>query len=269
MNNYKIRVNNEAESREAQELFFELGYAWLSSCTTTSNMNSPYLYTSEDGGLWCGDYHSTFNECVRKELTLPQLHDLAVLHRNDYTDATHVDQDGWKWFISSDNNSYVFGAGNSQGLPRWDESPLDHVYLTHIQKPQKIQEQGLISGADALRALADGEEVEYSHGEENCVRWTTIRSFEEYSLDVFLGIGTRFKFRLKPRTVKLEIEVPALFEPKYGDYVFTIDSNATDGWTKFLYQASMERKIIYGAWRTEAEIKIVVEQLRKIKEHSK
>ncbi|MCB8769546.1 hypothetical protein [Acinetobacter soli] len=269
MNNYKIRVNNEAESREAQELFFELGYR----SGIASNNHFPVLVIAHDCGY--GPESTTAISMDHEhhkyyaELTLPQLHDLAVLHRNDYTDATHVDQDGWKWFISSDNNSYVFGAGNSQGLPRWDESPLDHVYLTPIQKPQKIQEQGLISGADALRALADGEEVEYSHGEENCVRWTTIRSFEEYSLDVFLGIGTRFKFRLKPRTVKLEIEVPSPFEPKYGDYVFTIDSNATDGWTKFLYQASMERKIIYGAWRTEAEIKIVVEQLRKLKEHSK
>ena len=26
--NYKIRVKNEAESKEAQELFFELGYGW-------------------------------------------------------------------------------------------------------------------------------------------------------------------------------------------------------------------------------------------------
>ena len=28
MNNYKIKLNNEAESKEAQELFFELGYSW-------------------------------------------------------------------------------------------------------------------------------------------------------------------------------------------------------------------------------------------------
>lgn len=28
MKAYKIRVNNEAESKEAQELFFELGYEW-------------------------------------------------------------------------------------------------------------------------------------------------------------------------------------------------------------------------------------------------
>ena len=29
MDKYKIRVNDEAESKEAQELFFELGYRWI------------------------------------------------------------------------------------------------------------------------------------------------------------------------------------------------------------------------------------------------
>lgn len=134
------------------------------------------------------------------------------------------------------------------------------------------QEQGLISGADALRALADGEEVEYSHGEENCVRWTTIRSFEEYSLDVFLGIGTRFKFRLKPRTVKLEIEVPAPFDPKEGDSFWILSTNYDCGYIEiFVYRNDEQGKRLsqFGTWRTEAEIKIVVEQLRKLKEHSK
>ena len=28
MEKYKIKVNNEAESKEVQELFFELGYYW-------------------------------------------------------------------------------------------------------------------------------------------------------------------------------------------------------------------------------------------------
>lgn len=28
MDNYKIKVKDEAESKEAQELFFDLGYRW-------------------------------------------------------------------------------------------------------------------------------------------------------------------------------------------------------------------------------------------------
>lgn len=224
MNNYKIRVNNEAESREAQELFFELGYGWTNEfekkVTTSqdaiddgysSNYQISFIYAEKDGRLLHDtndqDAYKSFVESTAKELTLPQLRDLVA--------------------------------------------------------QSKSNEQGLISGADALRALADGEEVEYLYGKNN---WLSVI---EMQVMITAFTGSKFKFRLKPRTVKLEIEVPAPFEPKYGDYVFTIDSNATDGWTKFLYQASMERKIIYGAWRTEAEIKIVVEQLHKLKGHSK
>lgn len=262
MNNYKIRVNNEAESREAQELFFELGYKhkWDGAVVKESWNKARFVY-AEDKILWSGNCSDDFAECNFQELTLPQLHDLAVLHRNDYTNATHVDQDGWKWFISSDNNSYVFGAGNSQGLPRWDESPLDHVDLTPIQKPQKIQEQGLISGADALRALADGEEVELKDKENN---W--VRANNHHLLGVFLG--NAFEFRLKPRTVKLEIEMPAPFEPKVGEEYYYPYPHSERGYALDVFKGGRITNQ-FGAWRKEAEIKIVVEQLRKLKEHSK
>lgn len=263
MNNYKIRVNNEAESREAQELFFELGYAWHSGkhCLKLDS-GCTHLTVYSDGALTMGSGDA------KEELTLPQLRDLVVLHRNDYTDATHVDQDGWKWFISSDGKSYVFGAGNSQGLARWDESLTEYVDLTPMQKPKKIQEQGLISGADALRALAGGKGVEYSHEEEPYGRWTTISNFEEYSLDCFLAKNTKFKFRLKPRTITLNVEIPAPFEPKVGEEYYYPYPHSERGYALDVFKGGRITNQ-FGAWRTEAEIKIVVEQLRKIKEQSK
>lgn len=257
MNNHKIRVNNEAESKEAQELFFELGYSWQGHGKKFKHLNQEWINTNSNGFLTWG---FTGVE-AQKSITLPQLRDLVVLHRNDYTDATHVDQDGWKWFISSDNNSYVFGAGNSQGLPRWDESPLDHVDLTPMQKPQKIQEQGLISGADALRAIADGKEVELKDKENN---W--VRANNHHLLGVFLG--NAFDFRLKPRTVKLEIEMPAPFEPKVGEEYYYPYPHSERGYALDVFKGGRITNQ-FGAWRKEAEIKIVVEQLRKLKEHSK
>lgn len=257
MNNYKIRVNNEAESREAQELFFELGYAWLSGCTTTSNMNSPYLYTSEDGGLWCGDYHSTFNECVRKELTLPQLRDLVVLHRNDVKGATHVGKSGSEYYVTNAGEVYFF-----DGM-EWVLEDVDVSNLKPNQKPQL--EQGLISGADALRALADGKEVEVRKHKE----WNSCDIAKATAVEYF--INDYYEFRLKPRTVKLEIEVPAPFEPKVGEQYFHLSIAAIVGYSFDVYDESSyhDAAMVFGAWRTEAEIKIVVEQLRKIKEHSK
>ncbi|MEG2637814.1 MAG: hypothetical protein RSA09_15125 [Acinetobacter sp.] len=112
----------------------------------------------------------------------------------------------------------------------------------------------LISGKEALIALANGEEVEYSFVGD----WFVV------DLKTELGIfhRTDVAFRLKPQTITLSLEIPAPFEPKYGDFVFVMDSSKADGWTSFIYQASMTHKVIYGAWRTEEEIKQVVSALR-------
>ncbi|OFD27826.1 hypothetical protein A1D06_05410 [Acinetobacter baumannii] len=67
----------------------------------------------------------------------------------------------------------------------------------------------LISGADALRALADGKEVE-GFSEEN----------EEWIPIVYFGVqevvNGLYKFRLKPQTIKLELEIPAPYKAKIG-----------------------------------------------------
>ena len=90
----------------------------------------------------------------------------------------------------------------------------------------------LISGKEALIALANGDEVEWTHfsvGEWHKVPQKTAKL--QYFLDDDLG----WKFRLKPRTITINgIEVPAPFEPKDGDTVF-IPSN-------FLQQGYMECK---------------------------
>lgn len=262
MNNYKIRVNNEAESREAQELFKQLKFK-LVECHRVG------MVAVNDGEIY-PDVIGNWDKYEGEELTLPQLRDLAVLHRNDVNDATHS-CDGMSGAAINLSGSWFGYNYNEKKWQAWDEIEDDEYKISDLKPIQKPQpEQGLISGADALRALADGEEVEYSHGEENCVRWTTIRSFEEYSLDVSLGIGTRFKFRLKPRTVKLEIEVPVPFEPKYGDKFFYIAHTNTGFDSSICESTNIDECLAqFGAWRTEAEIKIVVEQLRKLKEHSK
>ena len=70
----------------------------------------------------------------------------------------------------------------------------------------------LISGKEALIALANGEEVEY----KSINGWSDVKHLHVYE---FLGVG--YEFRLKPRTITLNgVEVPAPFEPKDGDAVF-------------------------------------------------
>lgn len=121
----------------------------------------------------------------------------------------------------------------------------------------------LISGAEAKLAWANGEEVEYQNKLDSDA-WLLID--DTNTLGVFSK--DQFVFRLKPRTVKLEIEVPAPFEPKVGELFYYISVESDSGFDSKEYEEKYphfdKEKTIYGAWRTEDEIKIVVEQLRKL-----
>lgn len=121
---------------------------------------------------------------------------------------------------------------------------------------EDLKENGLISNADAKLAWAKGEDIEYiSHAD-----WCNVTP--GHSLSIFDRIDVRF--RIKPKTIKLELELPKPFEPKEGERYFYVNSHADAGygentttkWSKYLQ---------FGAYRTEAEVKQVVEQLRKIK----
>ena len=114
----------------------------------------------------------------------------------------------------------------------------------------------LISGKEALIALANGEEVQ----------WTTGGDFQdvtdEWQVLEFLHLS--FKFRLKPKTIKLNgIEVPAPFEPKEGEKAYRLAPAIPCGYTEFYFDRD-ESEHQFGAWRTESEIKKVVAALRQV-----
>lgn len=116
----------------------------------------------------------------------------------------------------------------------------------------------LISGKEALIALANGEEVENWNGNV----WWAVES--NWQIGAFTK--TDRKFRLKPRTITLNgIEVPAPFEPKEDCQVWIIDDGKTDNCRKYNYEVEGdERNTFIGMWRTEEEIRQVVDALRKV-----
>ncbi len=121
------------------------------------------------------------------------------------------------------------------------------------------QDPALIGGADALRALADGKEVE-GFSEEN-EEWIPIGY-----LSVQEVVNGLYKFRLKPQTIKLELELPKPFEPEEDCHVYILDDGKTDGYRRYSYEVHGDKgNTFIGIWRTEEEIKQVVEQLRKIR----
>ena len=89
--------------------------------------------------------------------------------------------------------------------------PIDYSTLVMGGKDTFIKPQApaLISGADALRALADGKDVE-GFSEEN-EEWIPIVYFTVQEV-----VNGLYKFRLKPQTIKLELEIPAPYKAKIG-----------------------------------------------------
>ena len=154
MSNYKIRVNGEAKSKEAQELFFELGYekgvcstggypALIIATPESRFQKTPY---SSRATSLNHEAHSQY-----KEITLPELRDLVVLKRNDAGDANAFRHDNdVKYYITSDNKYYYFSD-----IPtfQWTESCNDIDYLEKhikpIEKPMK----------EYLRKNNDGEYI--------------------------------------------------------------------------------------------------------------
>lgn len=131
MADYKVRVKSKEEAYKVKELFGSLGLrkgAYFGS--------EEWVVTDNDCSTGATSLYSELSKI--KELTLPQLKDLVVLKRNDVADATHTDQDNWKWYVGAD--AYVWQAGNAQQLKQWDKASLDMVDLKPIAKETIMKE---------------------------------------------------------------------------------------------------------------------------------
>lgn len=247
MEKYRIRVNNEAESKEAHELFIQLGYE-LDLFFGKYEANTKWVLAFADGSMGCAS--EALVEDTLKEITLPQLRDLVVLKRNDVKDANYRSKsvlDGF-YFKSCDGVFYFMFEG------KWVRSTIN----TDEGLELITKDLGLISGAEALRALADGKEVEFKHDTQGWVPCL--------GLNIERVLGGWHQMRLKPQTIKLELEIPKPFNPKEDCHVYILDDGKTDGYRRYFYEVHGDKgNEFIGIWKTEDEIKQVVEQLRKIK----
>ena len=76
MKDLKILVANEAESKEAQELFFKLGGKWGIGGCEIKYTDEPYLYL-ENGLILYGSLDEAFKTEQNKEITLQELRDMV------------------------------------------------------------------------------------------------------------------------------------------------------------------------------------------------
>ncbi|MDP7925211.1 hypothetical protein [Acinetobacter baumannii] len=131
------------------------------------------------------------------------------------------------------------------------------------------KDPALISGADVPALIKRGESVQFRSvfNVQGGGEWQDLnleRDEEEFSLGDL--INTRFEWRLKPQTIKLELELPKPFEPKDGDIYWFTTCRTEKGYSCRNHKARHgDSGMQFGAYRTEAEVKQVVEQLRKIR----
>lgn len=257
MDNYKIKVKDEAVFAEVVAL-----------CEQISGKSFPYPNISCDPDLWIFigpegafgwslDLDHSWSGLDLKELTLPQLRDLVVLKRNDVKDANCIDKKREAWYLASDGTYYAWQYRKLC----WDTESDACVEAHDIKPITQPQDPALISGAEALRALADGKEVEYNWLNQKSSKWMLIsEELKQFNLYEILSGITEFgaiKFRLKPQTIKLELEIPAPFQPKEGEECCYISDESIDGYHTVSYNSERYSGMIFGLYRPSDIEKVV------------
>ena len=123
----------------------------------------------------------------------------------------------------------------------------------------KVNEGKLISGKEALIALANGEEVEWRHPERD---WFKAPQCSMRTQDFFSGV---YQFRLKPRTITIngiEMPAPAEDEDYHHQGIWILNSLEPKEYSYVVLDITDELPRYW--WRTEEEIKQVVAALRQV-----
>lgn len=137
MEDLKIRVSNEEESREAQELFFELGFKKGVVGRGCYPMTIVAVAEPEFVGYPFSSSATRLDHEAHKhykQLTLLELKDLVVLKRNDVGDSNaYCSDNNEHYFITSRGDYYFFFKEKSE----WYKSSNDISYLKCHVKPIK------------------------------------------------------------------------------------------------------------------------------------
>lgn len=252
MDNYKVTNTEEAIS-----LLDELGF----DVTGLTDMSS-FLYAKVQD-------KKAFNGVVNPEnyefISVAKLNDLVVLNRKNPADGNYrlfiSDSQGeLNLYKTSDDVFYVF----SKELKGWDKSRAVNIKTANLIKKGNEKDPTLISGRDAWLADFDGKKVQFKNIGTGNDQWFPFESENWDHEDLKSG---SYQFRLKPQTIKLELELPKPFEPKQGEMYWWIDATSEKGYsyTYFDNNKADQDVMQFGAFRTEDDVKKAVEQLRKIR----
>lgn len=172
------------------------------------------------------------------------------------------------------DGQYSFHTVNSIG---WDKAEnglcdlsdyMDSSVKIVWQREQIQQEQGLISGADALNDYSNAQ-VSYDFGNGE-YKWFPLDQCEFSIPQILKGHNDAYDsfalaklvFRLKPRTITLNVEIPAPFEPKDGEIFWFVSPYTYKGYDSKYFVDDCTGFLLNGVWRTEEQVKQVVAALR-------
>ncbi|MCK0923717.1 hypothetical protein BFR80_006425 [Acinetobacter pittii] len=279
MNNcgIKIRANNSHEKTEILDCFKELGLIISYKFPECDD----FFFVRSNGAVHSCE--NAINSDDYEWVSLAQLKDRVILHRNNVHDATHCDNQGKFIYLTSDQIIYYWDGEwiNSAINKSNDYENYITKRLTLIPNDQEITTEyktikvegleGLVDGKAALTAALVGETVQISVEPWEEKNWDTFNPLDDdVSTKVFFtGMSQDVQkvfFRIKPKTILINgIEVPAPFTPKEGDTFYYLNDGEECGYIKCEHDWAFDPKELnFGAWRTEEEIKQVVAALRKV-----
>ncbi len=233
MDNYKIKVKDEQDFKEVVSLANTLGYGINFSYSNACGEVVKGLLLKSNGLVEWTHRDTYFDLNDSKELTLPQLRDLIVLKRNDVRDANYTyagnpvlkleTQDYKVW--DEAKQAWLEHVGSQTDLRRglkaipkrletatgrFDENGEHHLTFSNGTEEKA---PALISGRDAWLANFDGIEVEYRRSTNEKSNWYNFAKEEWTNEELKSG---PYEFRLKPQTIKVELEIPAPYKAKIG-----------------------------------------------------
>ena len=167
MENLKIRVENEAESKDAQELFFELGYKWNHLEGYLDLIKYPNIIRGHNTGEITQSIESDilYKEC--KEITLPELRDLVVLKRNNREDANVSEENClYDLYLTESKELYFYHCGKN----KWILSNLngDDDYYESLKPIEKQMKEYLIKSGDGKYLLTHHDSIGAIEIPEGC-----------------------------------------------------------------------------------------------------
>ena len=151
MENYKIFVNNWDESKEAQELFFELGGDFYFGGKLHCNTHLGLVTINKDG-LMANIELGGFDYV---EITLQQLRDLVVLKRNDVFDANYESGNGKRKYYLTNTESFEFINGAWVNIDEY----VDSVCFKSINKEGEVKMKEYIAKVSGDWRLVESHEL--------------------------------------------------------------------------------------------------------------